>query len=328
MFARCLLTPRASLKCGPLTGQARTLYSSKKVLSTECAEVEIEVPWGKIAGKLWGQHGSTKQPILALHGWQDNASSFDNLAPLLLKHGPILAIDWPGHGTSSWLPPGHMYTEYVYLTVIERLRRHFDWKMVKGIGHSMAAHYLFWYASFFPQQVEFVVALDSLKPVMLDFTVYYNQFRKLVDGFFKLDGMNNDAWTKEELVKKWKEVAITAIEDETIETLFDRGTVRTDDGRFVPSRDPRVKLLPYLNSFLQDNANWLAGRVSCPYLFIKAKDSPYLDLKQNTTDVLEIMKKHNKNVHDMELPGQHHIHITNATDVARHVNTFLDKYNT
>lgn len=50
------------------------------------SELKLAVPWGHIAAKIWGpQQGS---PVLCLHGWLDNANSFDRLIPLLPKGGP------------------------------------------------------------------------------------------------------------------------------------------------------------------------------------------------------------------------------------------------
>lgn len=68
-------------------------------------EVSIPVRCGHVAGKLWGGDKGG-QPILALHGWQDNAGTWDPLVPLLNVKRPILAIDFPGHGLSSNIPPG------------------------------------------------------------------------------------------------------------------------------------------------------------------------------------------------------------------------------
>jgi pimeloyl-ACP methyl ester carboxylesterase len=72
----------------------------------------------KLAVKCWSNGGSNKteptKKILCLHGWLDNAASFNRLAPLLLdslsplsdeqqQQPPmeIMALDFPGHGLSG-----------------------------------------------------------------------------------------------------------------------------------------------------------------------------------------------------------------------------------
>lgn len=34
-------------------------------------EIEFEVPFGKLAGKLWNKYNGTK-PVICIHGWQGN----------------------------------------------------------------------------------------------------------------------------------------------------------------------------------------------------------------------------------------------------------------
>lgn len=89
-----------------------------------------------ILGKLWGSQD--KQPILAMHGWQDNAASFDNIAPFIIKNIPVMAINLPGHGLSSWLPPGFMYNELIYFLLIKRIKKYFGWEKLKIMAHSLS----------------------------------------------------------------------------------------------------------------------------------------------------------------------------------------------
>ena len=59
-----------------------------------------------LAAKEWGRPGSL--PVIALHGWLDNAASFDRL----LSHMTdvhVLAIDSAGHGMSDFRSPDSGY---------------------------------------------------------------------------------------------------------------------------------------------------------------------------------------------------------------------------
>lgn len=46
---------------------------------------------------------------MTVHGWNDNAGTFDKLIPMLPQDLYIVAVDMPGHGLSSHLPPGITY---------------------------------------------------------------------------------------------------------------------------------------------------------------------------------------------------------------------------
>ena len=63
--------------------------------------VEWHVNGLKIAGLAWGQPDRT--PLLALHGWLDNAASFAILAPMLDQYY-VVALDLTGHGLSACSP--------------------------------------------------------------------------------------------------------------------------------------------------------------------------------------------------------------------------------
>ena len=74
----------------------------------------IVLPSGfELAVRIWGDpQASPDQPQhrwLALHGWADNAASFDRLAPMLVREGAacVVAIDAAGHGLSGHRPTYH-----------------------------------------------------------------------------------------------------------------------------------------------------------------------------------------------------------------------------
>ena len=69
-------------------------------------DIELQLPHIRIAAREWGDPEG--EPVLAIHGWLDNAASFDTLAPLLAELH-LVALDLPGHGRSQHRPRSHMH---------------------------------------------------------------------------------------------------------------------------------------------------------------------------------------------------------------------------
>lgn len=92
-------------------------------------ELEFEVPYGKLAAKTWHEETEESKRILVLHGWMDNAGSFDNVMPHIKhKNGLyIVALDLPGHGKSSQFPPGASYSDLNILMEIRRCLTELKW---------------------------------------------------------------------------------------------------------------------------------------------------------------------------------------------------------
>ncbi len=69
-------------------------------------ERTFEVLGANFAAKHWPN--AEGYPTLALHGWLDNANTFDLLAPALPELN-IVGLDFAGHGRSDHRPPGVHY---------------------------------------------------------------------------------------------------------------------------------------------------------------------------------------------------------------------------
>ncbi|MFM8353785.1 MAG: alpha/beta fold hydrolase, partial [Gammaproteobacteria bacterium] len=60
--------------------------------------ISVDVFGRRLTGLRWGTRGGL--PTLALHGWLDNANTFNRLAPLLPELD-LVALDFAGHGASD-----------------------------------------------------------------------------------------------------------------------------------------------------------------------------------------------------------------------------------
>ncbi|XP_017904340.1 PREDICTED: serine hydrolase-like protein 2 isoform X2 [Capra hircus] len=98
------------------------------------SKLKLAVPWGHIAARAWGSHQAA--PVLCLHGWLDNANSFDRLIPLLPKDFYYVAMDFGGHGLSSHYSPGFPYYHQNFVSEVRRVAAALKWNRFSILGHS------------------------------------------------------------------------------------------------------------------------------------------------------------------------------------------------
>lgn len=124
-------------------------------------ERDFTVRGRRMAARCW--HDPSLPPLLALHGWQDNAATFDRLAPLL-DGFHIVALDFAGHGWSDWRPEGMRYhtVDHVddVLAVVEQL----GWERFSLLGHSMGAGVGVLLAGALPERLQRLILIDGIGP--------------------------------------------------------------------------------------------------------------------------------------------------------------------
>lgn len=101
---------------------------------------------------------------LALHGWLDNCGSFTTLQHHL-PDWDFLAVDFPGHGRSQWLPAAATYHFVDTVARVVQLVRHWAQPRLVLLGHSMGGAVATLAASLVPDQVEALIILDALGPI-------------------------------------------------------------------------------------------------------------------------------------------------------------------
>lgn len=295
----------------------------------EVVEIKIKVPWGHISGKWWGPQYN--KPIIGLHGWLDNAGTFDRIAPLLPSHISLLAIDLPGHGLSSYLPDGMYYHTIDYMYVLILLMKEYNWEKISLLGHSMGGLVAFTFASLYPHKVDLLISFDALKPYIKQPQKVIPDTIKYWDNFVIADERNRSkheppSFTYEECIEKLFVGSSYSIYPKLCHILLKRNLQQSSKypGKYFFTRDARLKYITKI-VFPQENNLELAQKIKIPHLFIKAAFSSNYEDKKYSDEALKILKK-NPQFHYYRVDGTHHVHINEPEKIAKIVSEFLNKY--
>lgn len=96
----------------------------------------LDINGCQFAVRTWGREQS--YPVLALHGWLDNAASFERLAPHLTDCF-VVAPDLAGHGRSQHRRSDSGYYLWEHADDMQSLVEALGWKRFSVIGHSMGS---------------------------------------------------------------------------------------------------------------------------------------------------------------------------------------------
>lgn len=113
----------------------------------------------------WGNPDG--EPVLMLHGWLDNAASFEPLAGYLADFN-LVAVDLPGHGLSGHFPEHSHYHFWAGVEDIELILDQLGWQSCHVVGHSMGAAMATLYAGTFPDRLKSLTLIEAIGPLAGD----------------------------------------------------------------------------------------------------------------------------------------------------------------
>ena len=125
-------------------------------------EIAVDTARGTLAALRGGQADGPK--LLCLHGWLDNAASFQPLAPHLAAFDWV-ALDLPGHGGSAHRPPGCDYAFADWLHDVLDALDSLGWHQADLLGHSMGGAIASFVAAAAPSRVRRLALVEALGPV-------------------------------------------------------------------------------------------------------------------------------------------------------------------
>ena len=319
-------------------------YNTKRFLSSSSSEfgepneISIPVPWGKIAGKQWGNEKG--QPILAVHGYLDNAASMDGIIPLLpLSDYNVVAIDLPGHGFSSHYAPGMTYRLSDAIVALRRVQIHFGWEKSTIIAHSMGAAIAAWFASTFPEHIDRLAMIDLINvgptPLQKQVKATRKSLEKNIELNDKLTNTSDppsytflDACGRAFLANQFLH-GTDSITRSSVEKIMSRGLRKVGVNKegedlYTWTTDFRLRI-PSPFTVVFEQVEHYAERIQCPMLVIKASDSPWYMSEEHAERILKIYSNNNPNYQFKKVEGGHHVHLNEPEKVSPLINKFLKK---
>jgi pimeloyl-ACP methyl ester carboxylesterase len=278
----------------------------------ECEEKNFHISGFSLGCKIW--HENNRRPVLFLHGKQDNAGSFDLLAPLLTDF-QLAAVDYPGTGLSSHYPEGVIpywkNDAFLILHLIKTLK----WDEFDIIAHSLGSLLASVIAIALPKQVRKLVFLDILGPTVNFSEQGIHYLVNDAQSHLNRTYPGKTIFPNQEAAIQYR-MKIGNISYQAARALVLRGTKKCEGG-WVWTSDSRLhgvnSTIPY-----EDEIKALLQAIDIPVCLIRATNGvPYPD------NILDGRSQEMKNLSIHEVQGGHHVHMDDPTPVAKRISQFL-----
>jgi pimeloyl-ACP methyl ester carboxylesterase len=279
-------------------------------------ERRFDLPGLSLAAEVWGSPGA--RPIIASHGWLDNAGSFALLAPLLPKC-EIVALDLAGHGYSGSRSADSSYNIWQDVGDLLDVADELDWQRCTLLGHSRGAAISMLFAATFPERVDKLVLLEGGLPLTAEADEAPEGLAQALREARALLGKNGRVFSDRATAIAERAAGFSKVTKAAAEVLA-RRSLREVPGGFQWHADQRLKAQSELR-LTPEHARAFARRVAAPVLLLFAEKSPFVD-----RPLYREMPKLFADIEVDRVPGGHHFHLEGSeAAIAERIRRFLDQ---
>lgn len=262
-------------------------------------------------------------PIIALHGWLDNAASFLPMSGYLQIDRPFYAIDLPGHGLSQHRPDScsyHLLDNIVdVLAFLDALQKQAGLEQgcrkVTLVGHSLGGIIASLVAASVPECVDQLILLDSMGPLTDEIEVVLPQLRKAVSKALNLSS-NITVYPDLDLAIRARMSGIGKLSRDAAACLVERG-IKEVDGGFSWQSDPKL-LKPSFLRLSESQVEAIFAGIECAVKLLTGSNGYF-----SNPQALQKRIGYFKNIEHRSVQGGHHFHMDGDVEgTARYVNEF------
>lgn len=276
-------------------------------------EIEIPILGLTLTALAWGPEDGI--PVLGLHGWLDNASTFNRLAPLLNPKIRLVCIDLPGHGLSDQRAKGVQYHFVDWVADIFAAADALGWQKFSLLAHSMGAGIATLVAGTCPDRIQRTVLLEGLGPLTAEASQTPLLLERAVNHRSKLHNREPMLYADVQAAGQRLKEANPTLSNIAVEILTRRGT-KVVEGGVQWRHDPRLRGTSV--RLTEEQALAFVRRIAGPVLIFWAEEGWPFD-----RELIEKRAQAFRQAEIVRVKGAHHVHLDAPERVADRVSRFL-----
>lgn len=259
-------------------------------------ELRFEVNGRLMAARAVGP--ATGTPVLALHGWLDNAASFRALEPLL-DGVRLVCLDLMGHGFSSHRPESVPYYIWDNVADVVAVADELGWEQFHLLGHSMGAGISSLLAGAMPERVLSLVLIEGLAPQTDSPEELPAKMAQAIRRHQRPERNPRYYASIEEAVQARMKGRFP-VGEQAARWLVERSIVNTSRG--FCWRSDSALILPSVLRLSEDQVRAFLVAISAPVLLILGDQGIANDRLESRAQTIRQLQR-------MTLPGNHHLHM-------------------
>lgn len=280
--------------------------------SLQAEDIQIEIPRGTIKALAWGPKNG--KPILALHGWLDNAASFIPIAKYFHDYR-FIAIDLMGHGHSTHPPQGTYFHFIDYVADVVAVMDKMSWEQCALLGHSLGAGIATIVAGAIPDRVCALGLIDGIGPITLEEPQFPDLLKKAFRDYARLPAKKLPIYSNvDDAVQARQQVS--KMHKQSVELLVNRG-IKEVTGGYTWRTDPRLLCSPLI-MYTENQIPFFLQSIQCNVCLIRPSNGWPFDEK-----VFADRVRHLDNIEIHKIDGEHHVHIDHPDTVGNALKNFF-----